>query len=119
MGPTDRSKPKAEGAARLRKNALHRAQCVLRDAPRLHRIAPQHDGMLLMTLRKCLILRCLAKRGLEGRTTFFQPCGILAQPLRFSALRSRPFRNRIEFRHEWTHWRECHQEDREQRDADE
>src|SRR5438874_12588502 len=70
----------AERAKRLRKNALHRAQCVLRDAPRLHRVAPQHDGMLLMTLRKCLILRCLAKRGLEGRTTFFQPCGILAQP---------------------------------------
>src|SRR5947209_902328 len=67
-------------ALRLRKNALHRAQCVLRDAPRLHRVAPQHEGMLLMTLRKCLILRCLAKRGLEGRTTFFQPYGILAQP---------------------------------------
>src|SRR5437868_10586425 len=56
---------RAEKAQRLRKNALHRAQCVLRDAPRLHRIAPQHDGMLLMTLRKCLILRCLAKRSEE------------------------------------------------------
>jgi hypothetical protein len=32
--------------------------------------------------KNTLILRRLAKRGLEGRTTFLQPCGILAQPLR-------------------------------------
>jgi hypothetical protein len=59
-------------ACELGKNALHRVPCVLRDARRLRRIAPQHEGMLLMALGKCLILRCLAKRGLEGRTTFFQ-----------------------------------------------
>ena len=29
--------------------------------------------ILMMALRKCLILRRLAKRGLEGRATFFQP----------------------------------------------
>jgi hypothetical protein len=60
---------------------LHQVPCVLRDAPRLCRIAPQHEVMSLMALRKkYLILRCLAKRGLEGGTTFFQPCRILAQP---------------------------------------
>ncbi len=30
-----------------------------------------------MALRKCPILRCLAKRGLEGRTTFFPLVGTL------------------------------------------
>jgi hypothetical protein len=38
--------------SRLSKNALHRAPCVLRDAPRLRRSAPQHEGMLSMALRK-------------------------------------------------------------------
>jgi hypothetical protein len=33
-----------------------------------------------MALRKWLILRRLAKRGLEGRTTFLQRYGILAGP---------------------------------------
>jgi hypothetical protein len=65
---------------RLGKNALHRVPRVLRDATRHRRVAPQHEGMLLMALRKCLILRCLAKRGLEGRTTFFQLSDVLAQP---------------------------------------
>ena len=37
-----------------------------------------------MALRKILILRRLAKRDLEGRATFFQPYGILAQALRCS-----------------------------------
>ena len=44
--------------------------CVLRDAPRLRQIAPQHDGMFVNRRKKIVILRCLAKRGLEGRTTF-------------------------------------------------
>ena len=39
--------------------------------------APQHEDMLLMASRKCLILRGLAKRGLEGRATFFQPTAFL------------------------------------------
>ena len=54
------------------------------------------EGILLIELGKnCLILRCLVKRGLEGRTTFFQACGIRAQPLRCSpivCLCSRPLK---------------------------
>jgi len=63
--------------------------CVLRDAPRLRQIAPQHDGMFVNRRKKIVILRCLAKRGLEGRTTFFQLSGIPAQPRSAFRLSSR------------------------------
>ena len=39
-------------AQRVGKKALHRVQCVLRDAPLLRRVAPQHKDMLLIALRK-------------------------------------------------------------------
>jgi hypothetical protein len=42
----------AECATRLGKKALHRVQCVLRDAPLLRRAAPQHEDILLIALRK-------------------------------------------------------------------
>jgi hypothetical protein len=42
----------AECAPRLGKNALHLVLWVLRDAPRLCRVVPQHKGLLLMALRK-------------------------------------------------------------------
>jgi hypothetical protein len=48
---------------------------------RLRRIAPQHEAVLLMALRKSLILRRLAKRGLEGRTAFVQRYGIVLASL--------------------------------------
>jgi hypothetical protein len=37
--------------------------------------APQHEVILLMALGKILILRCLAERGLEERTTLIQTIG--------------------------------------------
>ena len=37
---------------RLGKNATRRAPCVLRDAPRLRRAAPQHEDRVLMALIK-------------------------------------------------------------------
>src|SRR5271154_6891048 len=37
---------------RLGKNALHWGRCVLRDAPRLCRVAPQHEGMLFTGIKK-------------------------------------------------------------------
>jgi predicted GIY-YIG superfamily endonuclease len=41
--------------------------CVLRHAPRLCRVAPQHEDISLMALRKCLILRHLRMRGFLAR----------------------------------------------------
>jgi ferredoxin len=43
--------------------------------------APQHESVSLIALRKGIIRRRLAKRVLEGRTTSFQPYGILASRL--------------------------------------
>src|SRR5260370_19320636 len=39
-------------SSKLSTNSLHRPPCVLREAPRLRRIAPQHKGISLMALRK-------------------------------------------------------------------
>ncbi|HJZ16990.1 MAG TPA: hypothetical protein VJ251_16225, partial [Stellaceae bacterium] len=42
----------AEMSKEMGKKALHWVPCVLRDAPRLCRVVPQHEGMLLLALRK-------------------------------------------------------------------
>ena len=58
----------------------------------------QHEASYSMALRKIPYPEApRAKRGLEGRTTFFQPYGIFAEPLLFrpTLLRPRPCNLRL------------------------
>src|SRR6516165_11633871 len=47
-----RKQKRRDGSSRLGKNAADLVPRVLRDAPRLPRAAPQHEGVLSITLRK-------------------------------------------------------------------
>src|SRR6266581_810771 len=56
--------------------------CVLRDAPRLRRDAPQDEVILVIELRKNIILRSPRSGRLEGRTAGLQPTPISSRASR-------------------------------------